>query len=145
VKHVTILATLCLLTSRGAFAMDPYGLMFTTPEQRSRLDNRFDGSDGKDTTAPANRPSDALAPQSLKLNGTLISNTGRKEVWINGRPQVTAATGAAADIRVLGPDVVQVRPSPTARPRQMKPGQVMDTASGEIREAYRKTTGSQGR
>lgn len=144
-KRLTILATLCLLTSRGAFAADPYGLMFTTPEQRAQLDNRFNGNAVNDATLSASGLSETLAPQSLKLNGTLISNTGRKEVWINGRPQVAAAAGATANVRVLGPDVVQVRPSPTAQARPMKPGQVMDVTSGKIREAYTNATGNQGR
>jgi hypothetical protein len=136
VNRRTVIAALCLLASTGAFGRDPYGLLFTTPAQRAQLDNRFNTGTGHNAGSATGVSEAAQAPRSLTLNGTLISNTGRQEVWINGHRQLTAASGTAPAVRVLGPDVVQVRPTPSAKSRPMKPGQVMDTTTGAIREAY---------
>ena len=133
-KAFATFLSICLLPNVAAFAKDPYGLMFTTPAQRELLDNRFNAKPGADSGTAAS--ADAHASPVLKLNGTLLSNTGRKEVWINGRRQLTSAPGSAGKVRVLSRDAVEVHPSPSTRPRSMKPGQVMDLATGQISEAY---------
>lgn len=134
---------LCLLPGVAAFGKDPYGLMFTTPAQRELLDNRFNAK--PDAEAGTAAVADAHASPLLKLNGTLISNTGRKEVWINGRRQLSRASGSAGNVQVLAPDRVKVRPTPSTPSRPMKPGQVMDLATGQISEAYTAAPAPQGR
>lgn len=126
-----------LFSACGAFADDPYGPLFTTPLQREQLDNRFEAKVKPDAVSEGE--SQAQHEPVLKLNGTLISNTGRKDVWINGRRQSPEDN---ARVRVIGPDKVQVK-SVTAV-RTMKPGQILDTASGEVREAYREAAGQPG-
>lgn len=139
----TVVAALCLLTCTGAFGRDPYGLLLTTPEQRAQLDNRFNTDSGDAAGGTPGVPAEARAPRSLTLNGTLLSNTGKREVWINGRRQLTAASGSGPAVRLIGPDVVQVRPSASATSRPMKPGQIMDTTTGAVREAYAGTAAIQ--
>jgi len=139
VKLLTALGALGLFAgSFSACGDDPYGLLFTTPAQRAQLDNRFNGRDAGASDAADTGGAEPQAAASLRLNGTLISNTGRKEVWINGQRQL--ATGSAANVWVLGPDNIQVRRTPSARPQAMKPGQVMDATTGKISEAYSSAT-----
>lgn len=136
-KHLAVFTTLSLLAGTPAFGSDPYGQLFTTPVQRAQLDNRFTASSNTgEAETSVTAVSDRQAPASLQLNGMLTSSTGKKEVWINGRRQLGDAFGSAARVSVLGPDAVQVRPALSARGRAMKPGQIMDLASGEISEAY---------
>lgn len=142
-KPLTFAITSCMLMyASGAFAGDSYGLLFTTPAQREQLDSRFSNhaadADPGDTATPAQQS------PVLTLNGTLISNTGRKEVWINGQRQPTGAPGRAVRATVIGPEKVQIRPMASAPARTMKPGQIMDTATGRIREAYSREPGQPG-
>jgi hypothetical protein len=144
VRCLSALGAFCLLAcSFRASGGDTYGLLFTSPAQRAQLDNRFNNRAAADTgaAAPVGEP---LPAQSLKLNGTLTSSAGKKEVWINGRRQLSVAGGPAAAVSITGPDTVQVKSAPSAKAQAMKPGQVMDAATGEISEAYLKAAGKQG-
>lgn len=143
-RCLTITLSFCLMTgSINASGNDPYGLLFTSPAQRAQLDNRFNGNHAGESDAGATAATQPASP-SLKLNGTVVSSTGRKAAWINGQRHLSGSRGSAADVRVIGPDNVQVRTAPSATLRTMKPGQVMDAATGQISEAYAKASGNQG-
>lgn len=140
-KRLVLLASLLLLaTDRGVAGDDPYGVLFTSPAQRAQLDSRFGGA-SSDKQAPAT--ADAVHTQAarpLKLNGTLVSNTGKQEVWINGESQLRSGAIQAARIRLLSSDRVQVRSSLSGTAHDMKPGQVLEPHTGSVTEAYARTT-----
>ena len=111
-KRLVLLASLSLL-ARGSRRMrrdDPYGLLFTSPGERAQLDSRFAAA-ASDDQAARHCCRGEPAPRPLKLNGTLISNAGKQEVWINGELQLPTGSKQTARIRLLSSDRVQVRAS----------------------------------
>lgn len=131
--HVFI--ALALLAAAPTATADPYGTLFTTPEQRARLDDARNG--GTVTTAALEQGKDATAkPETLKLNGTLVSNFGNKEVWVNGEPRLQGADLTGPLVQVLNRDRVRLQTSPGAAVHDMKPGQVLDPGTGQLREAW---------
>ena len=136
-KHLTLTGALFALLSTCIQANDdPYGLLFTTPDQRARLDNRFNshitGSDLK--TGAVSGEHQVARP--LKLNGTLISSSGKKEVWINGESQIAAGGKQSGNVQLLKANKVRIKQSSSGQTHDMKPGQILDPTTGTISEAY---------
>jgi|GEM_PF-1773782 len=116
---------------------DPYGLLFTTPDQRARLDNRFSANAGDDTRGDAEQlQSEPQVMRPLKLNGTLVSSVGKKEVWINGEGQLAPGEARNSRVHLLNSDRVQVKTSLSGPAHDMKPGQVLDPNTGVVSEGY---------
>jgi len=137
VNHQAYSIALLALASICAHAgNDPYGLLFTTPDQRARLDNRFTG--GNDISAPQSGETGAETQvvRPLKLNGTLVSSVGKKEVWINGERQLAPGENQNGRVRLLNVDRVRIKSAASSRAHDLKPGQVLDPATGNVTEAY---------
>lgn len=140
-RHLMLSAVLFALLSACAQASgDSYGLLFTTPDQRARLDNRFNshsnGSGFKADTVSSERQ----AAQPIILNGTLISSTGKKEVWINGESQLAAGDFKTGNIRLLDVNKVRIKPSTSGQAHDMKPGQILDPNTGTVSEAFQRAS-----
>ena len=112
---------------------DPYGLLFTTPEQRARLDNRFNGAAVGDTESQADAAGvEPRAAPPLKINGTLVSSGGKKQVWINGESRIGPVQDSGGLVQLLNAIRVRVRPTT----HELKPGQVLDPNTGSVSEVY---------
>jgi hypothetical protein len=138
-RRILVATVLLLISTVSAAVDDPYGLLFTSPGQRAQLDNRFASAASEDQA-----PAGAVAGQTdrlLKLNGTLISNAGKKQVWINGERQLDSSANQGAGIRLLGSARVQIRSSGSSAPHELKPGQILDPDTGSVTEAYASTAG----
>lgn len=137
-KRAAKLFIILLLAAPGVQADgDPYGQLFTTPAERARLDHRFSAAaDSTDSAQAGASVADTRAPRRLKVNGTVISSTGKKEVWINGESQLNPGQGSGGHVRLLDADHVRVQPTATGPSRDMKPGQVLDPNTGTVSEAY---------
>ena len=124
-----------LLAATAPAHADRYGTLFTTPEQRARLDAARNGVPAEPV---AQRQGDGAAAKNdeVKLNGTLVSSAGRKEVWLNGESQMRGSGVNGSRVRVLTSERIQFQSSPGATPHYMKPGQVLDPGTGELRESY---------
>lgn len=134
VMHRTAVAfflSIAALAPVSPCSADDLGRLFTTPEQRARLDAARRGEPAPERRDVAGTAV-GHAPQ-LKLNGTLLSSTGRRQVWVNG----TAAHGRPeTGVRLLGSDRVQFElPGRDVR-RVLRPGQVLDVSSGRVSESY---------
>ena len=141
-NSLRLLASLLLLAAdSGIAADDPYGLLFMSPEQRAQLDHRFSLTSNENPTSATTGAADSHAVQLLTLNGTLISNAGKQEVWINGESQLQKPATEGARVQLLNSDRVRVQSSLSSAPHDMKPGQVLDPATGSVAEAYAKPTG----
>ena len=71
-------ALFALLATCAQADKDPYGLLFTTPDQRAQLDNRFNSHAASNDSQPGTVSGEQLVAHPLKLNGTLISSSGKK-------------------------------------------------------------------
>jgi len=136
-KHTLRSALLAaLLAGCVSTQADPYGLLFTTPDQRARLDNRFISHGANDEASVGDGHTEPQVALPLKLNGTLVGNAGKKEVWINGEGQLAPGENSNAHVHLLTSDRVRVKPSASAPAHDMKPGQVLDPNTGIVSEAY---------
>lgn len=125
---------LAMLTSN--LPADDFGTLFTTAEQRAKLDKgagditpAIEGGAGGIAQA-------AEVPQPFKLNGTLIGKSGKKEVWINGQPQIHSSKRRRTRVNLVRNGSVHFKPSAAGVPRLMKPGQVYDPQTGTVSESY---------
>jgi len=106
------LAAACLAAAAAGAA--DLGTLFTTPEERARLDRlrRGDASAGE----VASTPSRANAPV---VTGYVKRSDGRNTVWIDGEPVSVGRDGAAlldprAVDRPVSPDgALEIRPRPS--------------------------------
>ncbi|MFQ5642092.1 MAG: hypothetical protein ACE5FQ_00160 [Thiogranum sp.] len=131
-KHPATGLLLAILTSN--LQADDFGTLFTTAEQRAKLDNGT-----RDITPATGAGSTAQvteAPRPFRLNGTLIGKSGKKEVWINGKPEIHNGNRRHPRVNLVRNGSVHFKPSAAGAPRLMKPGQVYDPQTGTVSEAY---------
>ena len=132
----SLVTSLLLAMLTSGLAADEFGTLFTTAEQRAKLDK------GAGNTAPATEggaggtAQAAIAPQPLKLNGTLIGRSGKKEVWINGQPEIHNSKRRHPRVNLVRNGSVHFKPSANGVSRLMKPGQVYDPQTGTVSESY---------
>jgi hypothetical protein len=129
---------ICILLSVGVHAgEDPYGRLFTTPDQRARLDNRFGHQSADNDSASGMGESGAhQSTRPLMLNGTLTSSIGKKEVWINGESQLAPGLTNSNRVRLVNAGSVRIKPASSGQEHDMKPGQLLDPNTGKVIEAY---------
>ncbi|TCK16862.1 hypothetical protein DFR30_0081 [Thiogranum longum] len=122
------LSLIFLLTPCATALADPWGLLFTTPNQRARLDSgQAEPAPSASSSSGGSRQESAVEP--IQLTGTLTSNRGKRTAWINGKP-------ASRDVRVLGAGRVQLYTPSSESPLLIKSGQRLNPQTGEIVEGY---------
>ena len=124
--------SLCLLAALQAAALpqalaaeQALGRLFTTPQERARLDQYWRQARQGD----GHRRSGVLAAGPARLlvvNGLLQGSDGRRVVWINGRRR------SGEDLLRDGRRVWIAREGPVL----LRAGQALDLASGRILEPY---------
>jgi len=144
----SLLAVLLTALYAGAVqsSEEVYGVLFTTPAQRTQLDNRF-RAPGTETNTGTDSDSTRIRARTmipLRLNGTLISNLGKKEIWINGKNQLEPRGKYHNRISLLRDGRVRVKTSTSAPRRVLKPGQILDPGTGHIRESYQSVSSASG-
>lgn len=103
---------LALATALEAVAADELGTLFTTPEERARLDRL---RRGENTSAVRTAPEGIFNRHKPALTGYVQRSDGRATVWIDGRPVVVATPAP------LEPNMVQ--PQSSDRPLRVEPGE----------------------
>jgi hypothetical protein len=108
------------------------GRLFTTPEERHRLDvGRGLAAAPPAPPPPAEAaPPPPPAPPPVTVNGVVRRSGGQSTVWVNQQDEARPISGSNQDPRVTVtlPSGAQV---------QIKPGQTVDMATGQVREAGR--------
>jgi hypothetical protein len=123
------LIALLMVFSTASKAQD-IGRLFFTPDQRSVLDAR---RRARVPDRPAATP--VVASPTTRLDGFVRRSGGRSTVWVNGESLTESAPeapriepGRSSDARVsvpVGDSGVRA---------QLKPGQVLDRGTGEVRD-----------
>jgi hypothetical protein len=139
-----------LLLSQSCFAQFQ-GKLFTTPEERAYLDalrNNFlkesqeQGFDITETGPPPLPETDEVeakttAPVIYTLGGILTRSDGSRTVWLNNRQIAESNLPASMRLVVDGVQMV-LRISNGTTVFQLKPGQTLNMATGDIREIYQR-------
>jgi hypothetical protein len=115
-----LLAALMLLFSPATPNAQELGRLFFTPEQRAALDAR------RRARIPDRAASPALISPTTRLDGYVKRTDGLPTVWVNGESTQDAAP--APDGRVAVPA------GESGARVQLRPGEVLDRSSGEVRD-----------
>ena len=117
-------AALLVLVAQSALAQE-LGRLFFTPEQRAALDAR------RKARVPDKPAAPMVVSPTTRLDGYVKRSDGRSTVWMNGEPQ----TEGSAETPRIGGDSSERLAVPTGEGRRagMKPGEVLDRGTGEVR------------
>ena len=116
------IGVLALLITGSAFAQE-VGRLFFTPEQRAALDAR------RKARVPDKAAATVVASPTTRVDGYVQRSTGPSTVWVNGEP-LPEGTGDATRI---GPRV-SVPLGDGGRRATLRPGEVLDRGTGEVRD-----------
>jgi hypothetical protein len=123
-KRASLLfAALALLFSARTPDAQELGRLFFTPEQRAALDAR------RRARIPDRPAGPAVISPTTRLDGYVKRSSGLPTVWVNG--ESTQDSAPAPDGRVAVP--VGERGARI----QLKPGEILDRTSGEVRDVLR--------
>ena len=114
--------------------LPPLGRLFTSPAERIAIDVMRDKHLRGETEADAQ----AALPVSdgITVDGVVRRSSGKATIWINQQPQHADETPAGrASKKAAQPASAAVR-LPSGATIEMKPGQSVDNASRQVRDAY---------
>jgi hypothetical protein len=104
------------------------GRLFFTPEQREALDAR------RKARVPDKPAAAAVVSPTTRLDGYVKRSTGPSTVWVNGEAQPDSAQAESPRIPRTTDERVSVVIGETGARRELKPGEVLDRGSGEVRD-----------
>ena len=119
-----------LMTFMGTCEAQEIGRLFFTPDQRAALDAR---RKARVPDKPAAVP--MVASPTTRLDGFVRRSQGRSTVWVNGE-----------SLGEYGPEAPRIEPGRSTDARvsvpigdsgvraELKPGQVLDRGTGEVRD-----------
>ncbi|MBV8031279.1 MAG: hypothetical protein JO035_07205 [Betaproteobacteria bacterium] len=112
-----------------AGAQEPLGRLFFTPEQRQALDAR------RKARLPDKPSGPAAATPHVRLDGYVKRSDGRSTVWVNGESVPETVQADSPRIGAAGRDSrVSVNAGDGGGRVELKPGEVLDRGSGEVRD-----------
>jgi hypothetical protein len=121
-----IVAALALLLAAQACLAQELGRLFFTPEQRAALDAR------RKARAPDRPAAVVITSPTTKLDGYVKRSGGKSTVWVNGEA-LSEGGGDAPRIGASAEGRVSV-PIGEGRRAGLKPGEVVDRGTGEVRD-----------
>jgi len=125
--RATLLALLLALPA-GQAAAQELGRLFFTPEQRGALDAR------RKARLPDKPAASAPAP-TTRIDGTVKRSRGKSTVWVNGEAVPDGTQPEGLRLR-RGEDAsrVTVTIGEDGRRREMRVGETLDRATGEVKD-----------
>ena len=128
------LAFITLMLPLVSFSAEPLGRLFFTPQQRATLDN----SRGQNIKIEIETETPAL--EIISVNGVIKRSDGQSTVWINNHPlnEKRVPSGIKIISRSADDASVTLQLPQSSRNVDLKVGQNLDTASGQIQESYQR-------
>jgi hypothetical protein len=118
-----LLAVIALLAPSLAPAQE-LGRLFFTPEQRAALDTR------RKARVPDRPAAPVVTSPTTRLDGYVKRSGGPSTVWVNGE----SVTEGAPEAPRIGSNEVSVPVGDGAARVRLRPGEVLDRGSGEVRD-----------
>ncbi|HYL70809.1 MAG TPA: hypothetical protein VEY89_05860 [Candidatus Dormibacteraeota bacterium] len=126
---LVFLLGLWLTAAAGPCAAQEFGRLFFTPEQRAALDAR---RKARVPDRPAATP--AAASPTTRLDGYVVRSGGRSTIWVNGESLQDGSAEALRDPNRGGDGRVRVPAGDGGARVGLKPGEVLDRGTGEVRD-----------
>ena len=110
-------------------AAQEFGRLFFTPEQRAALDAR------RKARVPDKPAATAVAASpTTRLDGYVVRSEGRSTIWVNGESLQDGSAEALRDPNRSGAGRVRVPAGDGGARVGLKPGEVLDRGTGEVRD-----------
>jgi len=122
-----LLTGLILMVAAEACIGQELGRLFFSPEQRAALDAR------RKARMPDKPAAVVTVSPTTKLDGYVKRSSGPSTVWVNGEA-LPEGSADAPRIGRGGDDRVSVPVGEGGRRAQLKPGEVLDRGTGEVRD-----------
>ena len=122
-----LFAALLLMTAQACLGQE-LGRLFFTPEERAALDARRRARVPDKPAAAA-----VVASPTTKLDGYVTRSRGPSTVWVNGEP-LPEGSSDAPRIGRSPEGRVSVPVGDGGRRAGLKPGEVIDRGTGEVRD-----------
>ncbi|HZC77620.1 MAG TPA: hypothetical protein VE258_07715 [Ktedonobacterales bacterium] len=126
---LAFLLGLWLIAAAGLCAAQEFGRLFFTPEQRAALDAR---RKARVPDRPALAP--AAASPATRLDGYVARSGGHSTIWVNGESLQDGSAEALRDPNRGGDGRVRVPAGDGGARIGLKPGEVLDRGTGEVRD-----------
>ena len=126
---LVFLLGLSLTAAAGPCGAQEFGRLFFTPEQRAALDAR---RKARVPDKPAASP--VAASPTTRLDGYVVRSEGRSTVWVNGESLQDGSAEALRDPGRSGDGRVRVPAGDGGARVGLKPGEVLDRGTGEVRD-----------
>ena len=132
---VALACLIAALLGASAAGAQELGRLFFTPEQRAALDAR---RKARVPDKPAATP--VIEQPATRIDGAVRRSGGRSTVWVNGEavPENPRSEGARLQSRGRRADSVSVPVGESAQRYDLRVGETLDRASGEVRDVVGK-------
>ena len=110
-------------------AAQEFGRLFFTPEQRAALDAR---RKARVPDKPA--ATSVAASPTTRLDGYVVRSGGRSTIWVNGESLQDGSAEALRDPIRSSDGRVRVPAGDSGARVGLKPGEVLDRGTGEVRD-----------
>ena len=133
------LAFITLMLPLVSFSAEPLGRLFFTPQQRATLDNSRGQKIKIEVETVETEPP---AMEIISFNGVIKRSDGQSTVWINHHPlnEKRAPSGIKIISRSVDDASVTLQLPQSSSNVDLKVGQNLDTASGQIQESYQRSS-----
>lgn len=121
-----LFAALLLMTAQACLGQE-LGRLFFTPEERAALDAR------RRARVPDKPAAAVVASPTTKLDGYVTRSLGPSTVWVNGEP-LPEGSSDAPRVGRSQEGRVSVPVGDGGRRAGLKPGEVIDRGTGEVRD-----------
>lgn len=134
-KLITLLISLYCILPANSFAAyfeeGALGRLFTTPQQRHRIDLFRKGKTVGITH-------DQTSPSDVKIQGMVIRSDGKNTVWVNGKSTLESSRVGGVNVRLnsLNHKTDSVTVVVNKKTVRLKPGQVWSEDSGKVTDSY---------
>lgn len=123
-----VLAGMALLAFTGFCTAQELGRLFFTPDQRDALDAR------RRARVPDQPAAPVAASPTTRFDGYVQRSGGRSTVFVNGEPVPEGSAEAPRIDTGRGDGRVPINVGEGGARRALKPGEVLDRGSGEVRD-----------
>ena len=134
---------LMFVTGLACADSQPFGRLFTSPEQRSRLDStRLKTSNQQKTTrmntgkAPSSTNDESSEAQGVTFSGYVKRGDGQVMVWFNGESELSENKPKEVHSHQFGMESHKVQVRSQGHTKILKPGQIWFVNEDAVKEGF---------
>jgi hypothetical protein len=109
--------------------------LFTTPDERTKLDKALEPPPRITKSIKKSKPSGPQPPRYITFNGIVKRSQGPLTIWINGQNNLKQP-GFEVKLNNLTQSIVSIHLKGTKKTILLKPGQTVDTLDNTIKDNF---------